>query len=105
MLRPGENPFIPVNHILDLGVLISKDSKWKGHILKARQKGIKVLRFDRRVLPFSLSIGKKLMYNSKYPFTCFTLLGPLLFQLSAWKISRKKVLISLSCITNVPWKD
>ena len=60
-LRLGEYPFISVDQILDLGVLVSKDLKWKDLILKAIQKGIKVFQFIRRVLPFSLSTGKKLM--------------------------------------------
>ena len=40
---------------------MSKDLKWKDHNLKAIQKGIKVFQFIRRVLPFSLSIGMKLL--------------------------------------------
>ena len=40
-LRLGEYRFISVDQILELGVLISKDSKWKNRISKAIKKGSK----------------------------------------------------------------
>ena len=75
-LRLGEYPFIYVDQILDLGVLISKDLKWKDHILKGIQKAIKVFQFIRRVLPFSVSIGKKLMMYKTLVLIIFLYASP-----------------------------
>ena len=95
-LRLGENPFVLVDQILDLGVLISKDLKWKDHILKAIQKSIKVFQFIRRALPFSLSIEKKLMLYKTlvlsillYASPCW---APCCFSLQCLESFQKKVL-------------
>ena len=110
-LRLGENPFISVDRILDLGVLISKDLKWKNHILKAIQKGIKVFQFIIRVLPFSLSTGKKLMLYKTlvlsillYASLCW---APCCFSLQCLENFQKKCSDGsvLAWIMNVPWKD
>ena len=92
-LRLGGNPFISVDQILDLGVLISKDLKWKDHILKAIQKGIKVFQFIRRVLPFSLSTGKKLMLYKTL------VLSILLYASPCWAPC-----FSLQCLENIQKK-
>ena len=93
-LRLGENPFISVDQILDLGVLISKDLKWKDHILKAIQKGIKVFQLVRRVLPFSLSTGKKLMLYKTL------VLSILLYASPCWA----PCCFSLQCLENIQKK-
>ena len=62
-VTPGENPFVTVYQFMDLGVVISKNFKWKDYILKAIRKSIKVFQVIRRVIPFSLSIEKKLLLS------------------------------------------
>ena len=83
-------PFISLDQILGLGVLISNDSKWKDHIFKAIQKGIKVFQFSTRVLPFSFSTGKKLMLYETL------VLSILLYASACWA----PCCFSLQCLEN-----